>query len=288
MIGRAAAWLLWALSAVVIAAAPVDPPRADDSVRFAVIGDSGSGTSKQYDLARRLVEARATFPFAFVLMLGDNIYGSDTPKEFSRKFERPYEPLLTAKVPFFAALGNHDDPNQRLYEPFGMGGQRYYTFSRGPATFFVLDTTYLDRAQLDWLERELSGSRARWKVAYGHHPLYSSGAKHGSETDLRALVEPLFVRYGVDVVLAGHEHFYERIHPQQGIYYFTSGAAGKLRKGNIRRGPLTAAGFDQDLSFMLMEITGDDLHFQVVSRTGAIVDRGSLARPVDPPPPSAP
>jgi hypothetical protein len=101
--------------------------------------------------------------------------------------------------------------------------------------------------------------------------------------DLRQLVEPLFVKHGVDVVLAGHEHFYERVKPQRDVYYFTSGAAGKLRKGNIRRGPLTAAGFDQDLSFILMEIEGDQLHFQVIARTGATVDSGVLDRPPDPP-----
>ena len=269
-----------------LGAAPVDPPRADDSVRFAVIGDSGTGSSRQYELAERLAAARDVFPFTFVLMMGDNIYGSDRARDFQKKFELPYKPLLDADVPFYASLGNHDDPNQRLYKPFNMDGHRYYTFSRGPVTFFVLDTTYVDRAQLDWLERELSGSHARWKVAYGHHPMYSSGGRHGSEVDLRTLVEPLFVKYGVDVVLAGHEHFYERLRPQQHIYYFTSGAAGKLRRGDIRRGSLTAAGFDQDLSFMLMEIAGDELHFQVVSRTGEIVDRGTLERPPDPPKPS--
>jgi 3',5'-cyclic AMP phosphodiesterase CpdA len=279
---RRAALLAWALLATAAAAAPVDPPRADDSVRFAVIGDSGTGSSRQYELAERLVGARATFPYTFVLMLGDNIYGSDAPKDFAKKFERPYQRLLEADVPFFAALGNHDDPNQRLYKPFHMDGQRYYTFSRGPATFFVMDTTYMDRAQLDWLERELSGSHARWKIAYGHHPMYSSGGRHGSEVDLRALVEPLFVKHGVDVVLAGHEHFYERLRPQQNIYYFTSGAAGKLRKGDIRRGTLTAAGYDRDLSFMLMEVTDNELHFQVVSRLGETVDQGTLARPPDP------
>ena len=269
-----------------LGAAPVDPPRADDSVRFAVIGDSGTGSSRQYELAERLAAARDVFPFTFVLMMGDNIYGSDRARDFQKKFELPYKPLLDADVPFYASLGNHDDPNQRLYKPFNMDGHRYYTFSRGPVTFFVLDTMYVDRAQLDWLERELSGSHARWKVAYGHHPMYSSGGRHGSEVDLRTLVEPLFVKYGVDVVLAGHEHFYERLRPQQHIYYFTSGAAGKLRRGDIRRGSLTAAGFDQDLSFMLMEIAGDELHFQVVSRTGEIVDRGTLERPPDPPKPS--
>jgi len=96
--------------------------------------------------------------------------------------------------------------------------------------------------------------------------------------DLRVLVEPMFVKHGVNVVLAGHEHFYERIKPQQGIYYFTSGAAGKLRKGNIRRSTLTATGYDQDLSFMLMEIDHDELHFQVIARTGATVDSGVIQR----------
>ena len=100
--------------------------------------------------------------------------------------------------------------------------------------------------------------------------------------DLRLLVEPLFVKHGVDVVFAGHEHFYERIHPQNGIYYFTSGAAAKLRRGNIREGPLTAKGFDEDLSFMLLEITDEQLHFQVISRRRATVDNGVIDRPSEP------
>jgi 3',5'-cyclic AMP phosphodiesterase CpdA len=146
-----------------------------------------------------------------------------------------------------------------------------------------MDSTYMDRTQLDWLERALSGSRARWKIAYAHHPLYSSGGRHGSEVDLRTLVEPLFIKYGVDVVLAGHEHFYERIRPQHDVYYFISGAAGKLRRGDIRSGGLSAAGYDQDLSFMLVEIAGDTFYFQVISRNGETVDHGSFERPPDPP-----
>jgi predicted phosphodiesterase len=278
-----ASWLL--VLPTLVLAVQVSPPRDSDSVRFAVIGDSGTGSSAQYALAERLVEARQVFPFTFVLMMGDNVYGSDRARDFEKKFELPYKAILDAGVPFYATLGNHDDPSQRLYTLFNMDGHRYYTFRKGPSRFFVMDSTYMDRAQLDWLERELAGSHSRWKIAYGHHPLYSSGGRHGSEVDLRALVEPLFVKYGVDVVLAGHEHFYERVKPQQGIYYFTSGAAGKLRKGNINRGAMTAAGFDQDLSFMLMEVAGDVLHFQVVSRTGAIVDSGTLERPADPPEP---
>ena len=84
----------------------------------------------------------------------------------------------------------------------------------------------------------------------------------------------------VDVVLSGHEHFYERIHPQHGITYFVSGAAGSLRAGDIRQSTLTAKGFDTDYSFILMEISGNELYFQALSRTGETVDAGVISRKV--------
>jgi hypothetical protein len=258
-------------------------PRLDGSTRMAVIGDSGTGDRAQYEVAEVLTATRAQFPFEFVIMLGDNIYGRERPDDFRKKFETPYKPLLDAGVTFHATLGNHDDPAQINYKLFNMDGKRYYTFSRGPAQFFVLDSTYMDPPQLDWLEGQLRTSRARWKIAYFHHPIYSSGGRHGSEMDLRLLVEPLFIKYGVDVVFSGHEHFYERVNPQHGIHYFTSGAAAKLRKGNIRKTALTAAGFDDDRSFMLIELTDDQLHFQAIARTGRTVDSGVIDRPVDPP-----
>jgi predicted phosphodiesterase len=259
-------------------------PRLENSTRMAVIGDSGTGDRAQYEVARVLAAARAQFPFEFVIMLGDNMYGRERPDDFRKKFEEPYKPLLDAGVTFHATLGNHDDPAQINYKLFNMDGKRYYTFSRGRAQFFVLDSTYMDPPQLDWLERELRTSRARWKISYFHHPLYSSGERHGSEMDLRLLVEPLFIKYGVDVVFSGHEHFYERVHPQQGIHYFTSGAAAKLRRGNIRKTYLTAAGYDDDRSFMIVELTDDELHFQAISRTGRTVDSGVIERPADPSP----
>ena len=122
--------------------------------------------------------------------------------------------------------------------------------------------------QLAWLEPELKNSGSDWKIAYFHHPLYSSGM-HGSQTDLRVLLEPLFLNYGVDAVFSGHEHFYQRIKPQKGIHYFVSGAAGQLRPGDHQDRPtLTAAGFDSDRSFMLVEVAGKELSFQAISRTG--------------------
>ena len=103
---------------------------------------------------------------------------------------------------------------------------------------------------------------------------------HGSSMALRAVVEPLFVKYGVDVVFSGHEHFYQRIKPQHGINYFVSGGAGQLRRGDLdKRSDLTAKGFDTDYHFMLIEIAGAEMHFQAISRTGQTVDSGVIRRP---------
>jgi len=256
-------------------------------LRFAVIGDSGTGGRQQYQVARRMARLREQFPFELVLMLGDNLYGRETPKDFERKFERPYKPLLDGGVRFYAALGNHDQINQRSYAPFNMGGDRYYTFTRHDVQFFALDSNYMDPAQLEWLERELAASTAAWRIAFFHHPIYSSGRRHGAEKDLRLLLEPLFQRHGVNVVFAGHEHLYERIKPQQGIAYFTSGGAAKLSRDDLDRQPrsaqeLTAVGYDKDRHFMLIQIEGDTLSFQAISRTGRVIDEGVIRRPTRP------
>jgi 3',5'-cyclic AMP phosphodiesterase CpdA len=261
----------------------LSPPREKDGVLFAIIGDSGTGDRKQYEIGAQMTKAHQIFPFEFVIMLGDNIYGSERPQDFVKKFERPYEGILSQKIPFYAALGNHDDPTQRYYKPFNMNGERFYTFKKGDARFFALDSNYMDQVQLKWLEQQLSGANDRWKIAYFHHPIYSSGARHGSEVDLRTRVEPLFVKYGVDIVFAGHEHFYERIVPQKGIYYFTQGGSAKLRAGNIRvNSALTAKGFDTDNVFMVAELGKESMNFQVLSRTGRRVDSGTLTLMAEP------
>ena len=269
------------------AGALVLPVRAG-SVRFAVIGDSGRGTPAQHEVAAQMVAWRERFPFDFVLMLGDNIYDSHTPRDYDLKFVRPYRALLDAGVTFHAAIGNHDDPAQIFYEPFHMGGRRYYTFRRAerrPAAitgagvrFFALDSRSFDPEQLAWLQRELADSGSRWKIAFFHHPLYTSGRYRGGARALRLAVEPLLVQGDVDVVLAGHEHFYERIVPQRGISYFTSGAAGSLRRGDLQPSAVHARGFDEDYSFMLMEVSGDELYFQAISRTGRTVDGGVIEK----------
>ncbi len=253
-------------------------PVGKDTVKFLVLGDTGTGDRGQYDTAAQAWKSHEVFPYDFAIMVGDNIYGSERPQDFKSKFETPYKPMLDANIPFYAALGNHDDPNQRFYKPFGMNGQRFYTFQKKDSRFFALDSNYMDKDQQSWLEKELSASNSKWKIAYFHHPLYSSGATHGSEVDLRTIIEPLFKKYNVNLVFAGHEHFYERIKPQSGIYYFTAGGSAKLRSGDIRTGALTAKGFDTEQSFMMVELDGDVMRFQTISKSGKRVDSGEITR----------
>ncbi len=224
-------------------------------MRFVLIGDTGTGTEKQQQLADLLLRSRQSFPFEFVLMVGDNLYGGEKPADYKSKFEDVYRPLIDQQVKFYAALGNHDEPAQRFYEHFNMDGKEYYRFTRGNVAFYALNSNYMDKKQIDWLQSELAKDTSAWKIAFFHHPPYSSGGKHGSDTELREVVEPIFVKNSVNVVFAGHEHFYERIKPQKGIFYFISGAGGKLRSGDVKKGSsLTAKAYDKDMSFMLVEI----------------------------------
>ena len=253
-------------------------PNAPDSVKFAVIGDNGTGETPQYDVGRQMAAARTRLPFDFVIMLGDNMYGRQQPQDFVTKFERPYAALLQAGVPFYATLGNHDHPDNRSYKGFNMGGERYYSYVRGNVRFVVFDTNQMDRVQLGWIEQTLRDAPEEWKICYYHHPLYSDGGRHGPNVELRVLLEPLFVRYGVNVAFAGHEHIYERIRPQKGITHFIAGSGGQLRKGDVIPSGLTAAAFDQDQAFMIVEIAGSTLYSQTISRTGRIVDTGTILR----------
>ncbi len=260
-------------------AADLKLPNAEKSVRFAIIGDSGTGLKPQFDVGRLMAEYRASFPYDFVVMLGDNIYGGKSPADFKRKFEDPYAQLLSEGVKFFAALGNHDGTSERYYKLFNMDGRRYYNYKRDEVEFFALDSNYMDPEQLNWLREQLKKSGTKWKICYFHHPLYSDGKKHGPDLDLRRLLEPLFIEMGVNVVLTGHEHFYERVKPKNGITHFVLGNSGELRPGNLRRSADVDKGFDTDQAFALMEVSGDELHFQTIARSGQTVDNGVVTLP---------
>jgi predicted phosphodiesterase len=260
---------------------PVPLPNREGSLKFLAFGDFGTGEPAQYQLAKQMATLRTKFNYDLVILLGDNVYGSDRPQDFITKFEQPYKPLLDAGVKFRASLGNHDAREQTKYAQFGMNDQLYYTFkaARQSVRFFALESSYMEPKQMAWLEKELKGSTDEWKIAFFHHPLYSSAQGHGSTLALRDDLAPLFIRYNVSVVFNGHDHVYERTKPQDGIVYFVAGSAGKLRAGDlVRSSPITAKGFDTDLAFVAAEIDGDTMMFQAISRTGAIVDSGVVIR----------
>ena len=276
-----------------ISAGPVAPgalllPNTLTSVKFAVIGDSGRGWQPQYEIAAQMAAFRQQFKYPFVIMTGDNIYeGPATAEDYRDKFERPYQALLDEGVRFYAALGNHDDPRQVHYKPFNMDGNRYYTFRppedpltrlAGSVRFFAIDTTSLDDEQVRWIGEQLRTSDSDWKICFLHHPLYSAGRYRQTAAVVRWRLEPLFTQYGVDVVFSGHEHFYQRTRLQNGIQYFVTGGAGSLRRGDASLAPFVARAFDEDYHFMLVEIDGDVLYFQAISRTGETVDSGALSR----------
>ena len=261
-------------------------PNRATSVKFAVIGDSGRGTAPQHEIAAQMHAFRQRFAYPFVLMVGDNIYeGTASAEDYRKKFEEPYRALLDAGIKFYAALGNHDDPLQVAYRPFNMNGERYYSFTppEDPLTklatrveFFALDSTYLDRDQIRWIDERLAASRAAWKICFFHHPLYTSGRYRLSSRAYRIRLEPLFVRQGVDAVFSGHEHIYQRSQLLGGIQYFVTGGAGSLRPEDGTPASFVARTFAGDYHFMLVEIDGRELHFQAISRSGRTIDAGTL------------
>lgn len=253
-------------------------------VRFIAFGDAGTGDRAQRDLARVMADHHQSRPFDTALMLGDNIYPDGDLSDAPAKFERPYAELLRRGVKFHAVLGNHDIRKgyeaQINYPNFNMGGRAYYSFARGAGLveFFALDSNNFDRQQRWWLEQALMASRAKWKIAFFHHPIYSSGDKHGSNLKLRAALEPLLVKHGVAAAFSGHDHVYERTRPQQGVQYFVSGAGGKLRRGDLSRDTeFFAYGNDEVSSFMSVTITPDRFSFSAIDVTGRVIDSGDVA-----------
>ncbi len=256
-------------------------PNAKESLKFAVLGDFGTGDRRQRELAERMALVHDAFPFEFVVLVGDNIYGAERPQDMKRKFEEPYRTLLDAGVEFYASLGNHDAREQRFYKLFNMGGRLYYSFKapKQDVRFYALESTYMEPEQRAWIEQELASTREDWKIVFQHHPLYSSGGRHGSDRQLREALEPVFVEHGVDVVLAGHDHIYERTKPQHGIVHFVAGSGGKLRRGDARRQqPFSAAVEDETNVFLVIEILDDRLSFNAIAADGRIVDAGEFER----------
>ncbi|MFN0112208.1 MAG: metallophosphoesterase [Blastocatellia bacterium] len=258
---------------------------AKPPIIFAVIGDTGSGDEAQRAVAQQMVKQRQKTPFEFVLMLGDNIYEKGEKEKIGSHFEQPYKELLAAGVKFYASLGNHDIIKglefQTNYKDFNMGGRRYYNFAKGDSLleFFALDSNVMDDKQLGWLNESLKASKARWKIAFCHHSIYSSARMHSAYTKLRAQLEPLYVKHGVSAVFAGHSHCYERTKPQKGVQYFTEGASGEIKKRTLdRKSPLFAAGEDSVNSFLIVQVTEAEMKVEAIAADGKVIDSYTIKR----------
>lgn len=259
-------------------------------VRFAVVGDTGTGDAAQMSVARQMIAEQDRVGFGFVLMLGDNLYGGDWPDRHKLVFEDPYRPLLDRGVRFYATLGNHDQKSaaeQMAYPPFNMNGRSAYSFKpRGDLVeFFTFNTTPYseqgDTSQLAWLDSALAASTARWKIVFMHHPPFSPGRRHGDDKILVESLVPILVRNGVQLVMTGHEHFFAKLRPVDGVHYLISGSGGKIHRGGLNTNDRRLEyGNDQVFQFVSMKLTEEEITYSVIDGSGRTIYSGSIPRAV--------
>jgi 3',5'-cyclic AMP phosphodiesterase CpdA len=259
----------------------------ESSATFAILGDNGTGGRNAMDVARQMSHAYQSTPYGMVVLLGDISYYGSIADRYREVFLEPLAPLLDAGVTFELAVGNHElgyapsaEANQEIVRRLEVVGEEgsFYSVTYGPVELFIIDSSTPQTTgaagpdQVAWLRQALAASTAPWKVAALHHPPYSSGGR-GSSLEVRAVLEPIFTEYGVDVVLAGHDHHYERTTPINGVTYVVSGAGSKLRTAGTS--PFTAVVHNQ-LQFMTATATPDTILFQSIGVDGSVIDEFRL------------
>jgi hypothetical protein len=238
-------------------------------------------------VAERMARTYQDHPFGLVALLGDICYYGSIKDRFGDVFVRPMSPLINAGVDFELAVGNHDggihygeeslEEIEATLERLGTPG-RYYTSTRGPVDFFYLDSSSPgvfeggSMTQLDWLDNTLASSTSQWRIVALHHPVHSSG-RHGSTERLQENLEPILVRHNVDLVLAGHDHHYERTVPIDGITHVITGGGCKTTAVHPKAFTAKAA---STLEFMRIDIDGDRLVGEAIRPSGEVLDRFEL------------
>lgn len=275
-----------------------------DSVRVLLLGDSGWGSEAQVALAREMERLE----WDLAIHVGDIAYNEGSEEEFTERHFRVYRELL-ARVPLFPAIGNHDvrADGGRSYDlafdwPAPEPGVRWYSFRWGSTLFVALDSSSdtdavrdLSRGegpQYEWLARTLERAQAdsavAWTIVYLHHPPYSHAvgiSGHGQQFGLRRALVPLFERYGVDLVAAGHDHHYERslplrdnrvVAPGCGTVYVVQGAGGASRYArDVATSPLQAAR-SRDHSFTRLVVYPDRIEGRTLRADGSELDAFTL------------
>src|SRR5262245_11759658 len=241
-------------------------------IRVLAFGDFGDGGQGQKEVALAMLAYHRQRPFDFAITLGDNFYNKgmrsvDDPR-WKTRWDQLYDPL---GIQFYATLGNHDygfrqSPEaEMLYSkksPSWRMPATYYTYTAGWVQFFATDSQKMTSDQLEWLQKELSSSTSRWKVVYGHHPIYSHGY-HGSTPELIRDLLPL-IKERVDVYLSGHDHDMQHLKPEGNLHFFVSGSGGKLRR--TRPGPRSLFAMGA-LGFAVLEADAGSAKMTFVSKT---------------------
>jgi hypothetical protein len=268
---------------------------------FVVMGDAGCGCSGQDAVAKRLVQWYSEKPFNVVLMTGDNIYGRDSRRRggsrllFEERFDRYYDPLLKQGVKFYASLGNHDMETSAGRDliadraRFNILGKRgYYSFTpdvtvrgRSLVTFVALNSVTLDNDpdQVAWLGRTLTDGNSLWEIPFFHHPIYTPPGKHEDDVEIRNIIEDVLVAAGIKVTFSGHNHFYARMKPQNGIIHFITGGGGRSLKTPVKDEKTATA--VEAYHFVYVELYPEKLNFWMVPSSGEPVDAGSIVQEPD-------
>ena len=241
-----------------------------DPVRFLAFGDSGGGGSDQHALLQRMFE----FPSDLIIHTGDIAYDDGTIGQFEDNVFGVYAELFR-NLPFYPAAGNHEyntlqgAPFRDVFALPGDSGEKWYSYDWGGVHFAALDTEASYATQAAWLDQDLAATSLPWKIVYLHRPPYSSG-DHGSDTSLRTKLAPVLEKHGVQLVLAGHDHNYERMIPQRGVAYVVTGGGGKGTR-SVGRSSFTALS-EEVIHFVYVEVATDELVLHAIDATGGEFD----------------
>lgn len=251
------------------------PPDAQPWLRVALAGDVGDGGDRELETAQAVVDQSRIDRYDVLMLLGDNVYPAGDPERLQATVYEPFGPLFDSGTDLFAILGNHDimdGSGDAQLEALGMPG-RWYAVERGDMLGIALDSTIPDDPdQLAWLEQTLANSDAKWKLVGLHHPPYSSGY-HGSNEAARSAFVPLFERYGVQIVFAGHEHDYQRTDPINGVTYIVTGAASRARRTGID--DFTAVAYSTH-HYVDMNIFEDHIVLRAIDQDGEQFDEAII------------
>jgi 3',5'-cyclic AMP phosphodiesterase CpdA len=241
-------------------------------LRVAVAGDVGDSGHRLDATGAAIARLEGVDPFDVLLLLGDNVYPSGATDELPDTVFGPFADVLD-EAQLLAILGNHDSPNaDAQMAALGMPG-RWWAVERGDVLFVGLDSNQPDDPeQMAWLEQTLAESDATWTIVAIHHPPYSAGYQ-GSNHDVRENLVPIFERYGVQLVLSGHDHDYQRSEKINGVTYVVTGAAAGTRRTG--EASFTAVSFSWH-SYVELGIYRDRMIGRVLNQDNRVADEWTL------------